>query len=314
MNLFITTFESVIVLIGIGILGFFIIRKKIVPENALGILSPLALDIALPSLIFVSILTNFNPSESQDWWLLPLWWLVFTGIVAMLTFLFMFVSKKETRREFAISLFFQNGIFFPLAILTGMFGNISPYLVSLFIFTLFYPAFFFNTYHLFFKKKLNKFSWKRIFNPVLVATLIALLIRLLGFQNYVPGFIISILGMLGAMALPIIMLIIGGNIYIDFHNKGTFFIPEVAKFVIVKNIIFPLIFLLILVVIRPAYYIALLLLLQSAVPPVTSVSIFTQRAGGNHSIVNQFVVASFISSLISLPLMILLFSMIYISP
>ena len=73
MNLFITTFESVAVLLGIGILGFWIIRKRIMPGDILGLLSPIALDIALPSLIFVNILENFSPREWPDWWQLPLW-------------------------------------------------------------------------------------------------------------------------------------------------------------------------------------------------------------------------------------------------
>lgn len=74
MDLFITTFESVAVLLGIGIIGFWIIRKKILPGNILGLLSPLALEIALPSLIFVNIISNFEPAEFPDWWQLPLWW------------------------------------------------------------------------------------------------------------------------------------------------------------------------------------------------------------------------------------------------
>ena len=137
MDLFITTFESVAVLLGIGLVGFWIIKRKIVSENALGFLSPLALDIALPSLIFVNIIEGFSPSVISDWWLMPLWWVVFMLISAVLTFVFRFISQKETRREFAMSLFYQNGIFFPLAILSGMFGDESPLIVYLFLFTLF---------------------------------------------------------------------------------------------------------------------------------------------------------------------------------
>ncbi|GEM_PF-5484048 len=72
MNIFVTTFESVIVLLGIGFLGFWVIRKKLIPGNIIGLLSPLALDIALPSFIFVNIIQNFNPGEASDWWTLPL--------------------------------------------------------------------------------------------------------------------------------------------------------------------------------------------------------------------------------------------------
>jgi len=309
MNLFITTFESVAVLLGIGLIGFWIIRRHIIPGNILGLLSPLALDIALPSLIFVNIIQGFNPSNFPDWWQLPLWWGFFTMIAAGLTFVFMFISKKENRREFAISLFYQNGIFFPLAILAGMFGNDSSYIVFIFLFAIFYPAFFFSTSHLFFKREFEgNINWRRIIHPVLIVTVLAVLIKLGDFQYYIPNFIIDIFVLLGGMAIPLIMLILGGNIYLDFRKKGQLQAMEILKFVICKNILFPLIFIGFLLFLYPAYEIALILLLQSAVPPVTAVPLVAERFGGNRTIVNQFIVSSFISSLITIPIMVLIFS------
>jgi predicted permease len=314
MNLFLTTFESVIVLLGIGLLGFWIIQKKLIPGNIIGLLSPLALDIALPSFIFVNIIQNFNPGELSDWWTLPLYWLLFVAITGCLTFLSAFISKKEIRSEFAASLFFQNGIFFPLAIISGMFGEDSNYLVYLFLFTLFYPAFFFSTCQFFFGKKKIQVPWKKIFHPVLFATLLAISIRLGDLQGHIPDFFMEILRLLGGMTIPIIMIILGGNIYVDFQKKGKIYAQEIIKFVILKNILFPLVFLLLIILTKPPYPIALILILQSAVPPVTAIPLLTERAGGNRAIVNQFIVSSFITSLLTIPLMISLFSTFFTPP
>ncbi len=311
MNLFITTFEAVIVLLGIGLIGFWIIHRKVLPQQALGVLSPLALEIALPSLVFVNIYEDFTPTTLSDWWQLPLWWFFFMIIAAVLTFFLRYVSQKETRQEFAISLFYQNAIFFPLAIIAAMYPERPQYLVYLFLFTMFYPAFFFNTYFLFFRKKLREINWRRLFNLVLIATIVALVIVFVGMQEFIPDFAISILALLGGMTIPLIMLLIGGNIYLDFQKKGTIYTGELVKFVIIKNVVFPLIFLAILVVLRPVFHIALILMLQAAVPPVTAVPLFTQRAGGNHAIVNQFIVASFGSSLITIPVMMMLFGQFF---
>jgi predicted permease len=314
MDLFITTFESVAVLLGIGILGFFIIKKKIVPGNILGLLSPLALEIALPSLIFVNIINNFEPSKSTDWWQLPLWWGFFTLISAGLTFIFMFISQKKTRREFAASLFFQNGIFFPLAVLTGIFGPDSQYVVFLFLFIIFYPALFFGSYFLFFKKKdAKQINWRRIIHPVLIFTLLAIIIKLSGTQEYIPNFIIQIFVLLGGMTVPLIMIILGGNIYLDFLKKGKIQLLEISKFVIIKNLAFPIIILTILISIKTiiTYPVALLILLQASVPPLTAVPLVTERSGGNRAIVNQFIVASFSLSLITIPAMVFLFESYY---
>jgi len=308
MDLVAITFQTVVLLLGIGVFGFLIVQRKVVAENALGALSNLALDLALPCLVFMNIVSSFSPQETPDWWVLPLWWVVFTGLAALLMGVFMFVSKKATRREFAMSLFLHNGLFFPLAILTGMFGASSPYLVSLFLFMIFYPAFLFNIYPYFFGKGEKKINWRRIFNTVFVSTIIALIIRFADIQEYIPDIVLSILTMLGAMTVPLLMLVIGGSLSLDFQRKGKVYSTEIVKFVLIKNLLFPLIFLGVLLVIKPSPQIALLLMLQSAVPPVTALPMFTKRVGGNETLVNQFLVASFIASLVSIPLVISIFT------
>ena len=163
MTIFITILESVGVLLGLGILGFYIIGRRIMPGNVLVFLSPLALDIALPCLMFVSIIKNFTLENFPNWWSIPLWWIFFTILTLSLTLTTMFISRKETRREFAASLFYQNGIFFPLAIITGLYGENTPYLVVLFLFISFHPAMFFQYIPFFFFNNREKESvnWKQ---------------------------------------------------------------------------------------------------------------------------------------------------------
>lgn len=317
MDLFITTFESVAVLLGIGIIGFYIIKKQILPGNILNILSPLALEIALPSLVFARIVVNFTPEKYPDWWHLPLWWGLFSIIALGLTLIFMFFSKKEFRREFAISLFFQNSIFFPLAILAGIFPDDPSYLLYLFFFTIFYPPLLFSSYFLFFKRKKKiKINWRRIIHPVLIATIVAIFISSLGLDISENNFVVRIFSLLGAMTIPLLFIILGGNIYNDFKEKGKLQMFEIIKFVIIKNFIFPAIFLAVLVYFKQIipYHIAIILIIQSAVPPVTAVPIVTERAGGNRAIVNQFIVASFSLSLLSIPIVIYLFSQFFSMP
>ena len=113
------------------------------------------------------------------------------------------------------------------------------------------------------------------------------------------------------MALPLVMIILGGNIFMDFKAKGGFQRLEVIKFILIKNFLFPLIFLGILLVVQPPYPIALIIFLQSTVPPITAMPIVTQRQGGNFAITNQFIVASYTSLLISIPVMFSLFSVYF---
>ena len=317
MDIFIIVLESVLILLGIGFIGFWITRRNILPENMLGFLSTLAIDIALPSTVFASIMVNFNPEEYPNWWQLPLWWFAFTAIALVLTLITRYISRRETRSEFSISLFYQNGIFLPLIILSGIFGTDTAYIPQLFIFIMLHPTLFFSTYQLFFSKtagQSNGLRWQRIINPVLIVTIIAIIIQLISINEYLPDFIITIFEILGAMALPLVMIILGGSLYLNFKQKGKFYFSEITKFIIVKNIIFPLAFIGVLVLLKPSYNIALLFLLQAAVPPVTGVPILTDRAGGNKAITTQFVFASFVASILTIPGVFYLFSQYFPMP
>jgi predicted permease len=327
MHIFNITLQSVAALLAIGLLGFWIIKRHIIPGNILQFLAVLAIKIALPCIVFATVIAQFSPSSSVNWWQYHLWWLVFVATALILSLGTIFVSAKATRREFACSLFFQNGLFFPFIIINGFFGPANPYVAVLFIFIAFYPSLFFSTNHLFFKRNplktekgpeedqpKNGMRFERILNPVLISTVIAASIKLLGVERHLPTFILTVFQLLGGMAMPLLMLILGGSLYVDFQNKGPIYIKEIMKFIFIKNIIFPLAFIAMLVFVRPDYPVALIMFLESAVPPITGISIHTQRHGGNSSITNQFVLGSFVFSILSIPLMFNLFTRYFPMP
>jgi predicted permease len=316
MDIFIVVLQSVLVLLGIGIVGFWITRRGIIPENVLSFLSRLAIDIALPCMVFSSVMTTFTPDQFPDWWQLPLWWLAFTGISFVFSLIMMFISGKETRSEFVLNLLFQNGLFFPLIIISGVFGTGSIYIPQLYIFIMIHPVLFFSTYHLFFRNREaeKKTQWSRIFNPILIATVVAVIVQLFNGSEYLPDFLKSILEILGGMALPLIMIILGGSLYLDFKQRGKIYYREIIKFVAMKNIVYPLAFIGLLLIVKPSYNIALLLMLESAVPPITGTPIVTERAGGNKAISNQFVFSSFVFSVVSIPLVFRLFDSYFPMP
>jgi predicted permease len=118
MQIFLTTFTAVAMLLTIGIIGYWMLSRKEIAGGVLGSLSALAIDISLPCLTFAGILTNFHPEKNTTWWTLPLWWLGSTALFIVLTFICSTVARAEYRREFRVSLLFQNGIFFPQDALT----------------------------------------------------------------------------------------------------------------------------------------------------------------------------------------------------
>lgn len=320
MSVFLITLQAVLALLGIGLLGFWIIGRRRVPSDTLGFLSSLAIDIALPLLVVANLISDFSPPKYPDWWQMPLWWLGFATVALGLSLLASLSVTRDIRPEFTISLFYQNGLFFPVLIIQGLFGSSNSYLVPLFLFTIFHPSMIFSTFTLFFGKRIQKegLNWRRIVNPVLVATIIGLVIGLVSANKYVPQFLVTIAIMMGAIATPLFMLILGGNIYNDLMYKADggrrWYVGDVVKFVTIKNVVFPLVFLALLLWLRPDPAIALIVMLQAAVPPITAIPILVERCGGNRAIASQFVVASFVLSIVSIPAFLYLFSRFFPIP
>jgi predicted permease len=319
MDILVITFQAVVALLGIGVLGFWIIGRHRVSSETLGFLATLSIDIAVPCLVLASLVVDFSPQANPDWWHMPLWWLAFVALSLLLALLLSLTVRRENRSEFAMGLFYQNGLFFPLIIAVGLFGNQNPYVVPLFLFIFLNPTMIFSTYPFFYPKSPEGgLSLQRIFNPVLVSTLIGMLVVLAGMKPYVPHFLETMLVMVGAMASPLFMLILGGNLYNDLvvetGGDKKIYGWDVAKFVLAKNVIFPLVFLALLVLLRPDFPLALIVILQAAVPPITALPIFAERSGGNRAIANQFIIGSFLFSIFSIPLVLALFSRFFPFP
>jgi predicted permease len=315
MIVFFATFKSVAILMGIGIIGFWILAKRIVPLDVLKVLTPLVIEVALPCMIFYNIITKFNLNEMPDWWTLPLWWAGMTCLFLTLALLGMVYIDRANRGEVGISLFYQNFTFFPLGMIPFLYGSESTLLIELFLFTLFAPILVFNGYTLFFRSKRSSYTFSlknsKIFNRMLLATFLSVALKLTGLDSVVPDVIIEITGIVGAIALPLLMLTIGGNVFVDFTKRGRFSYASSLKFVLTKNILFPAVTLGVILLIRPPESVANLIMLQSVVPPLSAVPVLTERAKGNVPLSNQFLISSFICSIVTIPLCMWCFNTYY---
>jgi len=117
-----------------------------------------------------------------------------------------------------MSLLFQNGAFFPLIIIAGLFGSTSSLIWYLFIFS--FASTVANLWYLFaiFQEQTatGTVLLERVINPMAVVTIVGIFIGLVGIKVYIPNFLHMIFTLIGAMAIPLFMLILGGNVYNDF--------------------------------------------------------------------------------------------------
>jgi predicted permease len=302
LSFFITTLESLAITAAVGGVGYLAAARGLLNRNALKVLAGIALEIALPCQIFAAILRGFNPDTQPHGWLLPLWWVGLTGLQAGVAWISGRWFPPELRREARLGFIYQNAIFIPLVMLSEMFGATSGMVVSLFLFTLFFPVFFFNTAPLFFQSDLRKFRWNHLLTPALIATGAALLLRLANLQDGVPGFCLRGIEMVGAIAVPGLLMYLGGAIYQDRTPANVIRFGPVLRFVLIRNLLLPGLVLLIVLGLRLSRDLGLLLVLQAAMPPITALTALVEREGGNRAFTNQIMLASFLSALITVPL------------
>ncbi len=347
MTIIWSSMQAVAVPILVGLLGFAVLRRRLIDGAHLKVLGVLALDIALPCHVLATLLDRFDPHAMPAWWANPLWWLGSVLFFGFMSWAGRQWFAAESRREAAIGFFYPNAVFLPMIVLMELFGSATTYLADLFLFTLFFSMFYFNTIGWFFGKssgqipsagrsnrkrasgashrkeidekdlenptvpkmslraKSGTLDWRnapRWLNPVLAATVCGVLLKLLRIDWLAPEFVRSGLRLVGAMAAPALLLLLGGNIYMDIRRPSEIVGKDTVVFVFWKNLVIPLGMIGMLLLLRPPPPIALLLLLHAAVPPLTSLPTMAERCGGRRDIIGRFMVASFVAALITVPI------------
>lgn len=299
--------EALVIMFLISACGWLLRSRKVITSATIPVLSAVTLDLALPCLIFVVIIKRFNPSGMQNWHFLPLGWVAFTLAALPLSLVAGYAARPSVRREFRLCCFYQNALFFPLAILTEIFGADSDTIAKLFLMTFLFPAFFFNTYAMFLQGNL-RLDWRKTLHPVLLTTLAAMLLCLGGFANRVPGLILKTMQQVGAISVPLLMIVLGARIREDYESRGPIYWREIIAFIGIRNILFPLLFFAALLFLHLPRELGFLLLLQAAMPPITAVPIVVEREKGNAAFASQLLLTSYIVAMLTIPLAIWAFS------
>jgi hypothetical protein len=292
--------EALLILFLMIGLGWVLRLRQVVTPATMPALSIISLDVALPCLVFVVILNRFHPADMPGWHRLPLGWVLFTLAALPLSLAAGYAARVSVRREFRLCCFYQNALFFPLALLTEMFGSGSPVLAQLFLMTFLFPAFFVNSYGMFFRAS-TRMDWRKTLHPVLLTTVAAVLISLAGLTAHVPDLLLKAFQQIGAVCVPLLMILLGARIRENYENRGPIYWREIMAFIGIRNVLFPAVFLAALLLLRPSRDMGFLILLQAAMPPVTAAPIMVERAGGNAAFASQLLLASYAASVLTIP-------------
>ncbi|MBM4148907.1 MAG: hypothetical protein FJ224_07670 [Lentisphaerae bacterium] len=307
MQLATAAMEALGVLMLMGAFGWWMRARGLVTSASMPVLSAIALDFALPCLVFTVIVDRFRPLEMPGWHRLPLAWAGFTVVALPLSLLAGFAARRRVRAEFRASCFYQNALFLPLAMLTGMYGADSKEVAQLFLAAFLFPAMLFNTSGIFFGRG-AKIDWRKTAHPVLFATVAAVALAMAGRPALVPSFAMRAMRQVGAVSVPLVLLMLGARMREEVEHGGPVYWREIAAFVLIRNIAFPLFFIGALRALGIGGEAGFLVMIQAAMPPVTAAPVVIEREGGNVSFAGQLMLAGYGAALVSIPLSFSLFA------
>jgi len=237
-------------------------RKGIISTQGLKTLSRLVVEVSLPALIFSRLLSDFNFQRFPDWWLFPLISFGLTLFGLAIGYLFLKADKSLSQKnEFLGLIAFQNSGYLPLALAATILppSEADQMFIYIFLFLLGFNALIWSFgVHLLSKHRGKRFEFGSVFTPPLWATLGALLIIFLKAESFVPRIVLKPLAMLGACAIPLGLMIVGGSLAFV-SSEGKIRKRSLINLGLGKLIILPILVFLFIIWIKPPRLIGLLL-------------------------------------------------------
>jgi len=211
---------SIIVIFLIFSVGFFLTYRNIWPQSTSSVLSVIVVKIAAPSLALISISDYFTPEllrQSAHYLLIVALYILMlycTGKIFSKAFR-LSVGKKQV---FEVSFMLANAIFIGLPVNQLVFGQVAlPYVCAFYLVNL--AIFWSLGAHELSKvspKKTAKYSIKGIINPGFIGVIAGCVLAATQFS--IPGTLDAALRYLGALCVPLALLVIGANLV--FFAKG----------------------------------------------------------------------------------------------
>jgi len=306
---FTTTFVAILQLVIIGVVGFFLIRRKAVSESGLTMIGGLVIKIFLPLFMFTEIVQRFSLERFPNWWMFPLLSVLVTAVGLGAGYLVLRVDDGiKHPREFLSLTAFQNSGYLPLPLVAALLprGNADTMFIYIFLFLLGFNMTMFSLgTFLLNPQPTRRFSARKMFSPPVLAILTALLVAICGAGRFIPQALIKPAELLGRCAIPLSLLVVGGNLALMHIEKGNRRSMTLA--LLVKLVFLPFFFLCVIVLLRPPPLVSLLLVLQAAMPPAVSLSVVCRSQDCGDKLVSPAIFYGHIASIITIPIVLALF-------
>lgn len=247
MSLFTSTLDQIAFLFGFIIIGYILVKCRILPDNSSEVLSKLENNIFIPALVMGTFMENFTVEKIGT--AVNLFSMSFIiGIIAILFAIVVsrLVTKDEyIRRIYTYGLSFSNFGFMGNAVVSTLFPDIFlEYLI--FTLPLWILIYLWGVPRLLMaesgKKQTFKESIKNMLNPMFIAMIIGMIIGISGIK--IPLWLKSLVSSSGSCMSPVAM-ILTGIVVSSISLKETFKNVRIYIVSVVRLLLMPIIFILI---------------------------------------------------------------------
>lgn len=297
----------------LGAIGYFLMKKNILGEPGLDALSRLVVEVTLPLLIFCQLIKGFRFDLYPDWWIFPVLSLLITVAGLSLGCLFSgFIRDGGQKGQFLGLVTFQNSGYLPLALIAALLpkDKSDTMFIYLFLFLLGFNLIIWSFgVYLVGAHKNRKFELAGLFSPPVIATGLSLAIILAGLNKFIPDTLLRPLRMVGDCTLPLAMFVVGASLALirleQTDRKAVFLI------VLLKLIILPALGFWLVMRFKFPELLGLLIIMELAVPPATSLSVIARHYKKEDLLISQGVFFGHILSLVTLPLFLSLYFIMF---
>ena len=208
-------FLAIVQIFGMFAVGWLARHLKYIGEDEINRWSRFVIDFLFPLLVFHSIVRHFEPDRLSELWPLPfigLGMMVFGGLCGFVLRRGLKSSDVNLTKTFHHFCAVNNYVFLPIIIIQSIWGE--PALAKFFFFNLGSTIGYWTIGVGLLGGEANvKKAIKNILSPTLVALFLALLLSMTGLSRFVPEVLLKISGSAGAIAVPLILILIGASMY-----------------------------------------------------------------------------------------------------
>lgn len=304
MNIFSTTLNQTSFLFGLIVIGYILVKLKVLPENSASVLSKLENNVFIPALVMKTFIENFTIERISVAWKLLACSFALALIIIPFSILVSKLSSKDTyiQKIYTYGLTFSNFSFMGNAIVSSLFEDIFfEYLIfTLALWILIYlwgvPGLLLFDSD---KKQTIKERMKSFLNPMFISMIVGMIVGLIKIP--IPNWIESIISVSASCMSPIAMLLTG--VAISFISlKDTFTNIKIYLLCIIKLIIMPLLFIGITYFLKLPSTVYLCSLCVLAMPFGLNTIVIPSAAGKDTTVAAGLAVVSHLLSCITIPL------------